>query len=145
MIMDATGLFSDSQAITATAASTNLIDLGSGAAASGTGVGARGVGVGTDIPLTCNVVEAFATLTSLTITIETDDNASFSSAATAWTSPTYTLAQLNSAYAGDLNLLPDRLPTSVNERYVRLKYTVGGSSATTGKITAGTVLAKQMA
>jgi len=143
MIMDLTGLFSSNQAITATAASTNLIDLGAGA--TGTGVGNKGAGFGTEIPLVIAVTEAFATLTSLTITVETDDNAAFGSATTVWTSPAYTLAQLNAAYAGDFYLSPDRLPVSVNERYVRLKYTVGGSNATTGKITAGTALARQTA
>jgi len=143
MIMDATGQFSNAQAITASAASTNLIDLGAGSRAGGTGN--KGAGRGTPIPLTINVVEAFATLTSLAISVQTDDNAAFSSAKTVWTSPAYTLAELNLALTGDQTLLPDSLPISVEERYVRLYYTVGGSNATTGKITAGVVGARQNA
>jgi hypothetical protein len=141
MIMDATGLFSEQQAITATAASTNSIDLG----ATGTPYGsasaiARDVGKGEGVPLYCGVVEAFNNLTSLTISIETDDNSAFSSAVTVWTSPAYTLAQLAT---GAKYPLPDRLPVGVNERYVRLKYTVAGTAPSTGKITAGVVFSRQ--
>lgn len=144
MIIDATGLFSDGQAITATAASTNIIDLG----ATGTIYGAssamvRDVGPGNRVPLFVTVTQSFNTLTSLTISIETDDNAGFSSATTIWTSPAYTLAQL--AVGAKTNLLPDALPLGTNERYARLKYTVGGSNPTLGKITAGVVAARQTA
>ena len=57
-------------------------------------------------------------------------------------STTYTLAQLavRAKY-----LLPDELPAGVNERYVRLKYTVAGTAPTTGKITAGIVADRQTA
>lgn len=144
MIMDRTALFSDGQAITATAASTNLIDLG----ATGTVYGAaaamtRDIGPGNRIPLIVTVTQSFNTLTSLTVSLETDDNASFSSATTIWTSPAYTLAQL--AVGAKQNLLPDSIPLGTNERYLRLKYTVGGSNPTLGKITAGVVAARQTA
>ena len=141
MLMDRTGLFSDGQAITATAASTNLIDLG----ANGTIFGysspmVRDVGLGEPIPLSVTVTQSFNTLTSLTISVQTDDNAGFASATTVWTSPAYTLAQLA---VGAKYLLPDAIPAGVNERYVRLMYTVGGSNPTLGKITAGVVAARQ--
>jgi len=140
-IMDATGLFSDNQAITVTAASTNLIDLGSTGTPYGSSAAiTRDVGKGEDVPLVCTVTESFNNLTSIIITIETDDNASFSSATTVWTSPTYTLAQLAT---GAKYLLPDRLPVGVNERYVRLKYTLAGTAPTTGKITAGVAFSRQ--
>lgn len=143
MIMDATGLFSDGQAITATAASTNLIDLGAtGTPTPGGTALVRDIGYGRPVPLVVTVTQTFDALTSLTITIETDDNASFSSATTKWTSPAYTLAQLA---AGAKYLLPDAIPAGVNERYMRLKYTVAGSSPTVGKITAGVVAARQSA
>lgn len=142
MIMDATGLFSDGQAITATAASTNLIDLGATGTPYGGTALVRDIGFGNRVPLVCTVTQSFNTLTSLTISIETDDNAGFSSATTVWTSPAYTLAQLAT---GAKYLLPDNLPPGVNERYVRLKYTVGGSNPTLGKITAGVVAARQSA
>lgn len=143
MIMDRTLLFSDGQAITATAASTNVIDLG----ATGTVYGAsspivREIGFGTEAELVVAATQTFNNLTSLTISLETDDNAAFSSATTVWTSPAYTLAQLA---AGAKYLLPDSIPAGVNERYLRLKYTVAGTAPTTGKITAGVVAGRQSA
>ena len=137
MIMDLTTLFSNAQAVTATAASTNLIDLG----ATGTVYGAaaaltRDIGRGAKADLALRVVESFNNLTSLTITIETDDNAAFSSPTTVFTSPAYALTDLAT---GARHLLPDSIPVGVNERYVRLKYTVAGTAPTLGKITAGIV------
>ena len=137
MIMDRTGLFSDGQAITATAASTNLIDLGP----IGGGV-TRDIGLGTAIPLALSVTQSFNNLTSLTISVETDDNAAFSSANTVYTSPAYTLAQVA---AGAKYLLPDAIPAGTNERFVRLKYTVAGTAPTLGKITAGVAASRQSA
>src|SRR3546814_13234733 len=84
MIMDNTLVFSDGQAITAEAGSTNVIDLG----ATGTPYGAasalvRDIGKGgCNISLYVGVVEAFNTLTSLQISLQVDDNAAFSSAKT---------------------------------------------------------------
>ena len=143
MIMDRTLLFSDRQAITATATSTNLVDLG----ATGTVYGAsapmvRDVGIGEAIPLHCGVTESFNNLTSLTISIEVDDNAAFTSARTVFTSPAYTLAQLAS---GKTKLLPQTLPVGTNERYVRLRYTVAGTAPTLGRITAGVTMGNQLA
>lgn len=141
MIMDRTLLFSDRQAVTASAASTNLVDLG----ATGTVYGAaapivRDIGPGTDIPLFVGVVQSFNNLTSLSVAIQTDDNAGFSSATTIWTGPAYTLAQLA---AGAKYLLPDRLPIGTNERYIRLFYTVVGTAPTLGQITAGVTMGNQ--
>jgi hypothetical protein len=127
MILDSQTQFSDAQAITATAASTNLYDTGS-SADSGPGGHQRIFAI---------VDEAFNTLTSLAISLETDDNSSFSSPATLW-SKTFLLAALT------LNAKLD-LPgiSSTAERYYRLKYTVAGSNPTLGKITSGVVLDDQ--
>lgn len=140
MIFDNTLLFSSGQAITATAASTNSIDFG----ATGTPVGGvaltRDIGAGQEIEISVLVTEAFATLTSLTVSIETDDNSSFSSAATVYTSPAIPVATLVAGYQFKT---PAHFSLGTNERYARLKYTVAGSNATTGKITAGVVAARQ--
>lgn len=138
MILSKQDLFSDAQAVTATAASTNLIDLG----AQGTVVGQSAAlaydhGQGTYIPLLVQAVETFATLTSLTVTVETDDNAAFSSATTIATTTAIPVASLTAGYIFGLTAIP----TGAVERYIRLKYTVAGSSATAGKITAGVVAA----
>jgi hypothetical protein len=140
MIFDQQALFSNAQAITATAVSTNVIDLG----AHGTAFGhaaplPRDWGKGEEIPILVQVVETFATLTSLTITVEMDDNAAFSSATTVDTTVAVPVASL---VAGKQFTIDD-FPLGLTERYVRLKYTVTGSDATAGKITAGIVPAYQ--
>ena len=136
-IMDRTALFSDGQAVTATTASTNVVDLGSHDIDY-----SRDNGLGTAIPLEVAITQSFNNLTSLTISVETDDNASFTTPTTVFTSPTYTLAQ---SASGAKYLLPDALPAGINERYVRMKYTVAGTAPTTGKITVGVAAARQSA
>lgn len=134
MIFDNTLLFSDNQAVTATAPSTNVVDLG--AAPNG-----RDIGPGTPIPLAVIVTEDFAGLTSLTISIQVDDNAAFSSPKTVYTTVAYPLTDL---VVGKRFLLPEYVPTGTNERYMRLNYTVAGTG-TAGTITAGVVAARQTA
>lgn len=134
MILDTSLLFSDAQAITASAASTNQFDLGAGSVIYGdAAVIPRDIGKGFKIPLLVQVVEAFATLTSLTIGFQTDDNSSFSTPTTRWASQAIPVASLILGATWNIDVL---LP-GMNERYARLYYTVGGSNATTGKITAG--------
>ena len=141
MIMDLTTLFSDGQAITADAASTNVVDLG----ATGTIYGysspmVRDVGPGSTVPLFIGVTEGFNNLTSIAISIQTDSTPAFSTPKTVWGPMTYTLAQLA---VGAEYLLPDALPVGTNERYVRLYYDITGTAPTLGKITAGVVLGRQ--
>ena len=58
-MLDNTALFSDAQAITADAGSTNVIDLGAAGTAFGHSAAvARDIGKATEILVTCNVVEA---------------------------------------------------------------------------------------
>ncbi|HDE1913022.1 Bbp16 family capsid cement protein [Klebsiella pneumoniae] len=121
MLLDQQALFSAAQAITATAASTNVIDTGSN----------KDVGKYGDIPLLIQVVEGFNNLTSLTVTVQTDDNSAFSSAADVL-SMTIPLASLVLGYKSPIITLPMKM-----ERYIRLNYTVTGTAPTTGKVTAG--------
>jgi hypothetical protein len=133
MLLDENTLFSDDQAITASAASTNYMDLQAGSTPPGAPAAlVQKIGGGNDIPLLIQVTEAFATLTSLTVTIQVDDNTSFSSATTVASSHAVPAASLVAGYQFPLVTLPN----TVNERYVRLYYTVGGSNATAGTITA---------
>lgn len=141
MILDDTLVLSDSQAITATAASTNIIDLG----AAGTAYGAsapvrRDVGRATHIPILVTVVEAFNNLTSLTVALQVDDDVAFGSPTTVATGPAIPLASLT---AGAQINWPAELPEGVNERYMRLNYTVAGAAPTTGKIVAAIVAGRQ--
>lgn len=121
MLLDQQALFSAAQAITATAASTNVIDTGSN----------KDVGKYGDIPLLIQVVEGFNNLTSLTVTVQTDDNSAFSSAADVL-SMTIPLASLVLGFKSPVITLPMKM-----ERYIRLNYTVTGTAPTTGKVTAG--------
>lgn len=125
MLFDSTNLFSEDQAITATAASTNVVNLGS----------SRGdIGKGTAIPIFIGVTTAFATLTSLTVAIQTDSVENFASPKTL-TEQTIALASLTAGAQFNFNVIP----TGANEQYIRIYYTVTGSDATAGKITAGIV------
>jgi hypothetical protein len=141
MIFDRTALFSDAQPITATSFSTNVIDLGAnGIPLPGSAPLIRDIGKGTSVPLACRVVENFNNLTSLTISIETASDAAFTTPVQVFTSPAYSLADVSTAKR---YLLPDSIPIGVNQRYMRLKYTVAGTAPTTGKITAGVTMANQ--
>lgn len=121
MLLDQQALFSAAQAITASAASTNVIDTGSN----------KDVGKYGDIPLLIQVVEGFNNLTSLAVTVQTDDNAAFSSP-TDVLAMTIPVASLVMGYKSPVITLPMKM-----ERYIRLNYTVTGTAPTTGKVTAG--------
>lgn len=139
MIFDNTLLFSDAQAITAAAASTNIVDLG----ATGTPFGGRAlvrdIGAGEEIPLYIYLTATFNNLTSLTVSLQTDDNAGFASPREV-ASKTYPLAEL---VAGAKLSFPDGIPEGTRERYLRLFYDVTGTAPSTGAITAGVVAARQ--
>jgi len=133
MIFDRTNLLSDAQAITATARSTNVIDLGP----INPGF-ARDIGKGKGIPLRVQVVEAFNNLTSLTVALQVDDNAAFSSPVTVW-SQVVVLADL---LAGKV-IVPEFITRGTKEQFMSLLYTVTGTAPTTGKITAGVTMGNQ--
>lgn len=124
--MDLQNLFSDDQAITATANSTNVIDLVNG-----------GTAVSPDLRVMCQVTEDFATLTSLTVTLTTSASEDMSSSTTLASSSAIAVADLVAGKDINLGCLPEDA-----DRYLRLTYTVAGSNATAGKITAGLVLDK---
>jgi hypothetical protein len=138
MIFSVQQLFSDHQAITGNAASTNHIDLGD------TGTPHRGnqldrdIGKGQPIPIECIVTEAFDALTTLEVAVEVDDNDSFSSAKVV-DSHTFSLAEL----VGGANLPFRFIPDGTDERYLRLNYTVVGSNPTVGKLYAGISMGRQ--
>lgn len=139
MIFDRTNKLSDAQAITASAASTQTLDLG----ATGTAYGhaaalTRDIGKGKQIPLLVQVVEDFDNLTSLAIALQVDDNEAFSSAKTVWSS-TVLLADL---VAGKV-VVPEYVTRGADERYLRFYYTVTGTAPTAGKITAGVTMGNQ--
>lgn len=118
MILDADLLFSNKQAVTTTATSTNEIDLG-----------VAGDAIGQELTIHVVVDTAFATLTSLTVSLETSANGS------TWTTVLSGPAVPRASLTKGANIFCVRVPQGLS-RYVRLKYTVGGSNATAGKVTA---------
>lgn len=139
MIFSAQSIFSDDQAITATAISTNVYDQGE----AGTPYGAaaalnRDTGKGNMVPVTIQVTEAFNNLTSLTIAIETSANADLSSA-TVLSSQTIALANLTVGKQVSVGFLPK----DATGRYLGIRYTVSGTAPTTGKVTAGISMGTQ--
>lgn len=133
MILDRQTLLSDRQAITATAGSTDQIDL----SPRGSGI-VRDIGPGVNIPLFVQVVEAFNNLTSLTVSLQVDEDSAFGSPKTVATTPAILLASLVAGYKFNL----DYVPRGTDERYMRLLYTVAGTAPTTGRITAGVSLSE---
>ena len=138
MIFDLQSLLSNAQAITADAASTNVIDLGQpGTVPRHAAALKRDYGKGYEVPLRVQVVESFNNLTSLSIILQTSPVENFGSGVVeAARSPAYALAVLA---VGARLLLPDEIPVGTDQRYMRLFYDVTGTEPTTGKITAGIV------
>ena len=117
MLLDTQNLFSDAQAITATAASNNVVRFG--------------LGDISFVPLLIQVVEDFATLTSLTVKVQTAVDSAFTTPVDL-ASVTIAAADLKAGTILPINYIPKG-----NLGYMRLYYTVTGSNATAGKITAG--------
>ena len=138
MIIDNNLVFSSNQAITASAASTNSIDLG----ATGTPYGSpvpltADVAIGNDIPVMLNVTQGFNNLTSLAVSLQVStDNATWKEVATR----TYLAAEIAAVCQLDF---PAQLPIGVNLRYMQLNYTVTGTAPTTGQIFAAIVAGRQ--
>lgn len=114
---DETLFYSKEQAVTATAASTNILDLGGGDVVHG-------------LYFVMQVDKAFAGLTKVSASLETSDDESFTSSETVMTMPEYPVASLT---AGAV-LCKVCLPLGM-KKYSRVKYTVTGTG------TAGTISA----
>lgn len=120
MIFDLQNQFSSSQAVTAAAASTNLLDLGI----------ARDLGTGENLYIVLVVTVALTDAGSdstVTVDAQTDDNDAFSSPATAQT--LFTVPALSAIGAQFIARLQ---PGAINERYLRLFYTPNNGNLTTG-------------
>lgn len=115
MITDKNLTLASDQALTATAASEDVIDLTID----------RDIGVGEPLWLVLVVkVAAGGTSPTMALSVETDDNSGFSSASTIITFPTLAAADMA---LGAVHAYPFPL---ANERYVRGKFTLGGTSPT---------------
>jgi hypothetical protein len=134
MILDKNLLLAEGQAVTATAISENVIRIPDAGVVYGEGAPiSRDLGPGQEVPILIQVVEDFATLTSLTISLETADNAALSTnAEVLFSTGAIPAASLLAGYRTAVRVLPD----FVLRDYLGLRFTVGGSDATAGQITA---------
>lgn len=123
--------FSDSQAVTATAISTNQYDtypIGNGTVVNAT----RDLGEGEEAYLIVQVdgTATAAGAATVTVTLESSSTADLATNPTVhFTSTAYPVAQLT----GGKTLFSVHLPAGLYQRYVGVRYTVG-----TGPLTAGT-------
>lgn len=123
MYVDALLLFSDAQAVTATAASTSSIDLSA----------VRDAGTGEDlyVVVTCDVAMTDASSDStLAVAIEGDSTTTFTPD---YTRTLFTFSALSAAGTVKIAKLS---PGDVNLRYLQLKYTPASGDLTTGSFTA---------
>lgn len=120
-LMDSLNLFSDAQAITATANSTNVIDQGDGFHDE------------SERTVAIYITETFATLTSLTFSLFSDSAETMATQTLVFQTAAIPVADL---VAGAMFEIP--IPVQA-DRYLRMTYTVGGVNATAGKVTSGIV------
>lgn len=125
MYLDAQNTFSREQAVTASAASTDVIDLGS----------ARAIGVaGKPLDILVTVTEAALAAGAATVVFALEESADNS---------TYTsLVSTTAIGKADLVIgkqIPLRIPANQSKRYLRVYYTVATGPLTAGKFSAGVV------
>lgn len=125
MIIDKELMMSNAQAVTVTAASTDVIDLGAHLGLD--------PGVSDDMWLQIRVDTACEASGSATVAfaLQTDDAENFGSATTLWTSTAIGKAALVAGY----DVVRMRLPLGL-KRYVRVYYTVATGPLTAGKFDA---------
>jgi len=125
MILDKELLLSDEQAVTATAVSTNTIDLSAAL---------RDIGAGEQIYAVVVVDVDFAAAGAATMVIGliTDDDEALSSPTTILSTPAIGKAALT---AGRVPIVIP-VPPNIAERYLGLNYTVATGPMTAGKVTA---------
>lgn len=125
MILDAHARFSNAQAITASAASTNLMDLNATERRPGTGKPIYFVVVCT-VAMTDSGSDS-----TVTVTLQSDSTSAFGSAATVLTLPVFAATSA----AGTRRVI--QLPAdTAHEQYIRAYYTVANGNLTTGSFTA---------
>lgn len=134
MYVDKQAEFSDSQAVTVTAISTNVMDLISNSSGKNP---LRDIGTGQDVYLVVMTTVAAADVSSdatLAVTLESDSTADLATSATTHFS-TGTLAFAAFSPAGTV-LAAVKLPKGEYERYLGVRYTVAAGPLTAGQFDA---------
>lgn len=125
-LVDVKNLFSDAATLTGTAVSDSVIDLSS------TNL-LKDLGAGRPLYMVfkvTTVLDSSGEAATLTITLESDDNTSLSSATTHWSSGSIAEATL---VAGYTKIVP--LPVEKTyQRYLGVRYTVGTENFTSGNV-----------
>ena len=133
MYVDKQAEFSDSQAVTATAISTNVMDLVSNASGKNP---IRDIGTGQDVYLvvltTVAATDAGSDAT-LAVTLESDDNVGLASPTTHFSTGTLAFAAFSPA--GTV-IAAIKLPSGNYERYLGVRYTVAAGPLTAGQFDA---------
>lgn len=130
MIIDAFLQFSSAQAVTATAVSTNTIDLGI----------ARDVGPGEEMEICITVDQSFATATSVNIQVISSAAANLGTPSVLIETGAIVIANLTAGRRPIVIRMPRTLVTALGQRYLGLQYTVAGSNATAGQFTANLLM-----
>lgn len=136
MILDKENLFSEDQAITVTAVSTNVIDLGADNAR-------NQLDNEKNAEVLCQVTTAFSGGTSVKASLYADDDEAFGSAVLVQESAVIAAASLVAGYQFKLGKGLPRLGAA-DKRYLRMTYTVVGTFSA-GKVMAGLIFDKQTA
>ena len=126
MILDKLLMFSEAQAVTASAASTDVIDLGP---IDGT---RRDIGVGYPLELFVNVNTTAAAAGAATVNIQLQTSPDNST----WTTLTSSGDLALSALTSGKRVMSQKVPQGV-QRYLRVNYAVGTGPLTAGAFTAG--------
>jgi len=131
MILDEENLFSDKQAVTVTAGSTNVVDLGV----------KRDIGKGTPIPLLIQCTEDAAADGAATVkfSVRISDNSDMSNSKTVIETGAIPKADLVAGYQVPISYIP----LGTEGRHVDVYYTVATGPLTAGKFTAGITAGNQ--
>ncbi|MCE4544598.1 MULTISPECIES: Bbp16 family capsid cement protein [unclassified Caballeronia] len=131
MILDKTNEFSDSQAVTTTAVSTNVIDLNPSGTNPTVDIGA---GEDTTLVLQTDAAATASGAATVTVTLESDTTTDLSSGSTNvhMTLGPFSLAQM----AARQTLAKVRLPAGTYKRYLGVRYTVATGPLTGGQFSA---------
>jgi len=131
MILDKSNTFCSAQAVTASAASADIIDLGA----------ARDIGMSAPlyVMITCSETALSAGATTVSFDLQTDDSAAFSSPAVRATTGAVGKASLTNG----MEPIYIAIPPGTNEQFIRLFFTVATGPLTAGRFSASIVRGPQ--